>query len=128
MNGYDLDGTCWPKWACRVARAVRNGFRRADHLTKTGMHQSLRLAAVPFYGVYFGGYHLNKFAASHPALAPLRPIGWGMQAYGISWDAGIDIVKGVTCCHESIFDEHQNISVNPFHGNEKPTTFGPGLY
>jgi hypothetical protein len=108
----DLTGQCSP-WNC-----LKKAYR-----------QTIRAVAVVPYAVYYGGYKMNKWAAKHPWASPLRPLGVGMQAVGILDDAQLDLVKGVTGFHESVWDEHHRGSVNPFHAaSDTQGPFLPGLY
>jgi hypothetical protein len=71
---------------------------------------------------------MNKWAARR-SFNSVRPIGWGMQTFGMAGDVAIDFVKSRTGFRESIFDEHKYGSINPFHkGHTQGHTWLPGLY
>jgi RHS repeat-associated protein len=111
INKMDLDGKCWPHWACHAA------------------YQALRVVAVVPYAEYYVGYRFNRYKASW--LCPLCHVAaWGMQAQGITWDARIDGWKRSTgyAGNEDAYDEHVYGHLNPLHGSGPGHTWLPGLY
>jgi RHS repeat-associated protein len=115
INGFDLNG----QW----------GWHSITHFVSRAYSQTIRAVAVVPYAVYYGGYQMNKWAAGHVSATPLRPIGWAIQGQGLSGDAVLDGIKGVTGFHESVWDEHEMGNMNPFHkANAPKTTWLPGLH
>jgi hypothetical protein len=120
INNLDLAGTWCIGRHCIRARWITQG-----------LHQVLRVKSAAYYGVYSIGYKMNKNAARRRSLssAPIRLGGWGMQAFGMAGDVATDFEKGISCCKESIFDEHQRVNLNPFHTpGANPDFEAPGLY
>ena len=102
--------------------------RTYDNSTARGVarvaHMALEFAAVPPYAEYFVTYKVRHFVVDHAQGFQYMPLNYwmlGIEATGLSMDAGIDLLKG-----ESVGDEAQKGCTLPWHST---TGFcGPYIY
>jgi hypothetical protein len=102
------------------------GLPTPGSVATTGAHLFLNAVAAVPYGVYWTSYQTahainaagNKLGLPGQIIAHGLALPWAwLQVVGLSFDAGIDWIKGHTVNNESVCDEgpREKAYLNPFH-------------